>query len=94
MIVTVKYFVPNLREITQKRKEEIEVPSVITVRKLMDLLSKKYDHRFKDYVYNEKGRTPHLLFLVVGRNTVRSQGLKTRLEDRDEVLIVNPMGGG
>ena len=94
MLVTVKYFISFLREITKKKEEEIEVPTTITVRDLVDILSKKYGHQFKDYVYNEKGRTSHLLFLVVGRNTVRSHGVKTRLEDHDEVLIVHPMGGG
>ena len=94
MIVTVRFFT-TLREITKKRKEEIELPSAITVGDLMSLLSKKYGRRFTGYVYDEKGRTgPHLQFLVNGRNTASSQGLKTRLEDRDDVAIIPPVGGG
>ena len=51
MKVTVKFFT-TLREITQKREEEIQLSSAATVEELLKILSKKYGRKFTDYVYD------------------------------------------
>jgi len=94
MKVTVKFFTA-LREITQKREEEIELPSTATVEELLEILSKKYGRKFVDYVYDEKNNVrSHLQFLVNGRNTTILQGFKTKLVEGDKVAIIPPVGGG
>ena len=94
MKVTVKFFTA-LREITQKREEEMELPSTTTVEELLEILSKKYGRRFTDYVYDEnKNVRSHLQFLVNGRNTTIPQGFKAKLVEGDKVAIIPPVGGG
>lgn len=93
-MVEVRFFT-TLRDITQTKSEEVKVSSSTTVEDLVSLLSKKYGHRFREYVYNETGQMrPHLQYLVNGRNVTSLNGLKTILKNEDSVAIIPPVGGG
>lgn len=90
----VKFFTV-LREITQRREEEIELPNAATVEGLLNLLCERHGRKFTEYVYGEaKKARSHLQFLVNGRSTTTLQGFKTKLENGDEVAILPPVGGG
>ncbi|NIW12805.1 MAG: MoaD family protein [Candidatus Thorarchaeota archaeon] len=94
MKVTVKFFT-TLREITEKRKEEIKSSEDLTVGKLLEELSKKHGRKFIDYVYDETGKVrSYLQFLVNGRSITTMQGFKTKLREGDSVAIIPPVGGG
>jgi molybdopterin synthase sulfur carrier subunit len=94
MKVTVKFFT-TLREITDKREEEIKSSKDLTVGELLEQLSKKYGHRFMDYVYDKKGNVQsYLQFLVNGRSITTREGFKTKLKEGDRVAIIPPVGGG
>ncbi len=94
MKVTVKFFT-TLREITGKRKEEVELLGNLTVTKLLEELSKKHGLQFINYVYDETGKVrSYLQFLVNGRSITTMQGFKTRLREGDSVAIIPPVGGG
>jgi molybdopterin synthase sulfur carrier subunit len=94
MKVTVKFFT-TLREITDKREEEIKFSNELTVGELLEQLSKKYGHRFIDYVYNKKGNMQsYLQLLVNGRSITTPEGFKTKLKEGDRVAIIPPVGGG
>jgi len=94
MKITVKLFT-ELRELTGKKEEEIELPNAITVADLLNLLSKRHGRGFTNYVYNEKGRVRgHLQFLVNGKSIITLQGFETRLEEGDSFAIIPPVGGG
>ncbi|MGD8544343.1 MAG: MoaD/ThiS family protein [Candidatus Bathyarchaeota archaeon] len=94
MKVTVKFFT-TLREITDKREEEITSSKDLTVGELLEQLSKKYGHRFMDYVYDKKGNVQsYLQFLVNGRSVTTREGFKTKLKEGDRVAIIPPVGGG
>lgn len=94
MKVTVKFFT-TLREITDKREEEIKSSSDLTVGELLEQLSKKYGRRFMDYVYDKKGNVQsYLQFLVNGRSITTLEGFKTKLKEGDRVAIIPPVGGG
>jgi molybdopterin synthase sulfur carrier subunit len=94
MKVTVKYFT-TLREITDKREEEIKFSSDLTVGELLERLSKKHGRRFMDYVYDKGGNVQsYLQFLVNGRSVTTLEGFKTKLKEGDRVAIIPPVGGG
>lgn len=94
MKVTVKFFT-TLREITDKREEEIKSSKDLTVGELLEQLSKKYGRRFMDYVYDKKGNLQsYLQFLVNGRSITTREDLKTKLKEGDRVAIIPPVGGG
>jgi len=92
--VTVKFFT-TLREITGKKEEQIEFTSAATVASLLKQLSKKHGKEFNSYVYNELGNVQgHLHFLVNGQSITSLRGLRTRLNEGDQVAILPPVGGG
>jgi len=94
MKVTVKFFT-TLREITDKRVEEIKSSKDLTVGELLEQLSKKYGRKFMDYVYDKKGNVQsYLQFLVNGRSITTREGFKTKLKEGDRVAIIPPVGGG
>jgi molybdopterin synthase sulfur carrier subunit len=94
MKVTVKFFT-TLREITDKREEEIKSSKDLTVDELLEQLSKKYGRKFMDYVYDKKGNVKsYLQFLVNGRSITTREGFKTKLKEGDRVAIIPPVGGG
>ena len=94
MKVTVKYFT-TLREITDKREEEIKFSSDLTFGELLERLSKKHGRRFMDYVYDKGGNAQsYLQFLVNGRSVTTLEGFKTKLKEGDRVAIIPPVGGG
>ena len=94
MKVTVKFFT-TLREITDKREEEINFSKDFTVGELLEQLSKKYGRSFMAYVYDQNGNVQsYLQFLVNGRSITTREGLKTKLKEGDRVAIIPPVGGG
>jgi molybdopterin synthase sulfur carrier subunit len=94
MKVEVKFFT-SLREITGKKADEIQLQSIITVEELLNLLSEKYGKKFREYIYNKKGKVQDFLsFLVNGRNINVLQGFDTELKQGDTLAIIPPVGGG
>ena len=94
MKVEVKFFT-SLREITGKKADEIQLQNMITVEELLNLLSEKYGKKFREYIYNKKGKVQDFLsFLVNGRNINVLQGFDTELKQGDIIAIIPPVGGG
>jgi len=94
MKVTVKFFT-ELRELTGKKEEEIELPNAITVADLLNLLSKRHGRGFTNYVYDERVRVRgHLQFLINGKSIITLQGFETKLKEGDNFAIIPPVGGG
>lgn len=94
MKVKVKFFTV-LREITQRREEEIELPNAATVEGLLKVLSERHGRKFTEYVYDKAKKVrSDLQFLINGKSTTTLQGFKTKLENGDEVAILPPVGGG
>jgi len=94
MKIKVKFFT-SLREITGKKEDEIQSPSIITVEELLTHLSKKYGREFTEYLYDEKGKVrTYIQILINGRGINALQGFETKLKEGDTVAIFPPVGGG
>jgi molybdopterin synthase sulfur carrier subunit len=94
MKIKVKFFT-SLRDITDKKVDEIQLKSIITVEELLTLLSEKYGKKFREYIYNKKGKVQDFLsFLVNGKNINNLQGFDTKLKEGDIIAILPPVGGG
>lgn len=94
MKVEVRFFT-SLREITGKKKEEVQLQSTINVEELLTELSKKYGGEFREYLYNEDGNVHNYLSILVnGKSTNALQGLDTELKEGDIIAILPPVGGG
>jgi len=94
MKVEVKFFT-SLREITGKKVDKIQLQNTITVNELIIVLSEKYGKNFREYIYNQKGDVQEFLsFLVNGKNINIMQGFDTKLQEKDVIAIIPPVGGG
>ncbi len=94
MKIKVKFFT-SLREITDKKVDEIQLKNAITVEELLAILSEKYGKKFREYIYNKKGTVQDFLsFLVNGKNINVLQELDTELKQGDILAIIPPVGGG
>jgi molybdopterin synthase sulfur carrier subunit len=95
MKITVKFFA-SLREISGKKEEVINLDDGSLVKDLVKILIDKYGPEFKYYVYDEgkDSLKQDIQFLLNGRNVLTLDGLKTRLQDGDQIAILPPVGGG
>jgi molybdopterin synthase sulfur carrier subunit len=94
MRVKIRFFT-KLREITEKKEEEVEVKNGTTVEEFLKILEERYGQTFKEYVRDRRGRLrDHLQYLVNGRNVKSSQGFATILNLDDTLAIIPPVGGG
>jgi molybdopterin synthase sulfur carrier subunit len=94
MKITVKYFT-ILREAVGKKEEELEFSHGTTLKEVLKHLSETYGKAFKEYVYDERGRVRgHLEFLIDGKSITTMKGFETKLNDRDKIAIIPPVGGG
>jgi MoaD family protein len=92
--IIVRYFT-ILREITGKRKEEIDAKEDLTVEDILNCLIGKYGKEFEKYVLSgRRHRGLKLLFLVNGQNIEKMDGLKTKLQSGSILTIIPPVAGG
>ncbi len=94
MKITVKYFAA-LREIVGKREDLLELDADLTVENLLKILSNKYGREFQDYIYDKEDRIrENLQFLVDGKSISTAKGIRTKLHDSSQFVIIPPVGGG
>jgi len=94
MKVKVRFFT-RLREITNKREEEMEVKNGATVKNLLEILEEKYGSEFRDYIRNKRGKyRTNLQYLINGKNVTLLQEFDTKLKEDDIMAIIPPVGGG
>jgi len=95
--VSVRFFT-SLREIVNKKEENLEFPEdeKVNVDKILEILSKRYGKGFVEYVYEAKTREVrgYLQFLINGKSTSSLNGFLTELKDGDVLAILPPVGGG
>ena len=96
MEIHVRY-ITDLREITKKDCETLHVVPTATVDTVLKMLSKKYGHRFRRYLYDAEYLRSELYILVNHSPLRQLQGLQTLLTNNDEIAIIPtffPVSGG
>ncbi len=97
MQVKVRFFTV-LREVTGKKEEVLRFDdgNEITVRKVIEVLTKRYGQPFNEYIFDQKNCEVRgfLQFFINGLSISTSQGLDTELHEGDVVAVVPPVGGG
>jgi len=93
--VTVRY-PAQLREVTKKNEERVQLPQGATLDDLFKVLSKNYGEAFHCYVFDSDGNIKeNLLLLLNGRNLDKHRELfGTTLGQEDLLTILSPLSGG
>ena len=96
MEIHVRY-ITDLREITKKDCETLYVATTATVETVLEMLSKKYGHRFRKYLYDAEHLRSELHVLVNHTPIRQLQNFKIPLINNDEITIIPtffPVSGG
>jgi molybdopterin synthase sulfur carrier subunit len=93
MKIKVRYFT-ILREITEKREEDLFVEDRAKVGEILDLLTERYGDEFSDYLFEKEGLRSHIQILLNGTNILTLDGFETELDAESTLAIVPPVGGG
>lgn len=92
--VNVRFFT-TLREIVGKKEEHVKFSRSVSVEAVLRQLSRKYGKDFDDYMFDELGNVRgYLQILVNGTSVTAMHGLRTKLNDADQMAILPPIGGG
>ena len=92
--VNIRFFT-TLREIVGQKEEEVEFSRPVTLETLLKALSRKHGKEFAEYVYDELGSVRgHLHLLINGKSVTALNGLRTKLNEGDQIAILPPVGGG
>ena len=66
-----------------------------TLRDAIDKLVVKYEEKFKNRIYDEKGKVRRFVNIYINGKDVRFlNSLETKLNDGDNILIIPAVGGG
>ncbi len=91
-MVTIK-FLARFKDITGDRDVEIDYNGSISG--LIDILCFKYDNQFKEAIFNKKGDLRDYMKILVNGEDIRTiNGLKTGLNEGDQVVIFQTIAGG
>jgi len=88
----VKFFAP-FRELFGANESEIELKNASDVRELLNLLCKSSERR--DKIFDQSGELrPYVMILKNGQPIQILDGVRTKLEEGDEIAIFPPVSGG
>jgi molybdopterin synthase sulfur carrier subunit len=93
--IKVKIFAA-FRDILGIKETELQLPSNVTVRSLVQTLSDKYSHgELERQVFDESGKVhKYVKILVNGRDVDFLEGPSTQLKDGDTLAMFPPVAGG
>jgi len=81
-----------LAKITGERTANVEAS---TLKEAINVLTAKYGDRFKDKIFDEKGKLRRFVNIYVNGKDIRFLNhLDTKLNDGDMVSIIPAVGGG
>ena len=89
--VKVKYLNVHY-SITRKKEEFIEFRDAITLRELLNEVTRRYKSRFRDSILDGENRLKPHVWILVNREVIKD--LETTLKDGDMVVFSLPIVGG
>jgi len=93
--VIVKAFATIREAIGEFGKISLEFPEQVTVKNLIEVLSKNFGEKFNSEVLDDNGLPKKTIKIFVnGRDIEFLDGLSTNLKDGDEVALIPPIAGG
>ena len=92
--VDIKVFFSFKKRIGDGGRLMLEVPDGSTVKKVLEELSAKFPG-FENHVLDQSGGVKRFIQIRVNQRSIsRFDGLKTKINDGDEILILPKLGGG
>ncbi|MFH1327536.1 MAG: ubiquitin-like small modifier protein 1 [Candidatus Bathyarchaeota archaeon] len=93
MDYNVKFFA-IFREITGEREKTFHSDVPVNVKDALKQLVDRYGEKFSGELFKGDNIAEHYMVLVNGKNINFLNGLETKLENKDEIAILPPVGGG
>lgn len=96
MKVTVDYLGSIKQTLGLKQAEKVELKNEASVRDLLSLLAEKYGEPFKKSVYEppDLDLKAHYIVSINGFLLNQLNGIETKLEDGDRVILMPVVTGG
>ena len=92
MKVTVKFFAP-FRELFGAKESEMELKGAPDVQELLNLLCDSDERR--DKIFDQFGELSSYVMILKNRQPIQIlDGVRTKLEEGDEIAIFPPVSGG
>jgi len=78
------------------KKDEVDyqLSESKTIKEIMKLLDQEFDNYFSRKLLKDEELKSGTIILLNGRNVRHLQGLDTLVENKDEITIFPPSGGG
>jgi MoaD family protein len=93
--IIVKAFATIREAIGEFGKISVEFPEQMTVKNLIEVLSRNFGERFNSEVLDDNGLPKKTIKIFInGRDIEFLDGLSTILKDGDEVALIPPIAGG
>jgi molybdopterin synthase sulfur carrier subunit len=86
-------FLARFKDITGEKEVKIDYNGEIA--NLIEILTEKYDKGFKEALFNENGELREYMKILINGEDVRNiNGLKTTVNEDDEIVIFQTIAGG
>jgi molybdopterin synthase sulfur carrier subunit len=86
-------FLARFKDITGEKEVIIDYNGEIA--NLIEILTEKYDKGFKEALFNENGELREYMKILINGEDVRNiNGLKTTVNEDDEIVIFQTIAGG
>lgn len=88
-------FLTVFKEVVKRDFADIDIKEDETVEKVLDHLCDQFGEEMRRLIFRKNGSVAgNLVIFVNGRNILTLDGLKTRLNDGDYLILSTPVVGG
>jgi molybdopterin synthase sulfur carrier subunit len=92
--VSIKFFA-NVKEAVGKESMEIDIDDHETLENILRYLCEKFGERLRKIIFKDDSAVmENLIVFVNGENIVAKEGLKTKVNDGDQLIFLTPIAGG